>query len=87
MKRNYDDPVYSEWRLRVLKRDKFKCQMPLCNAKKSLQVHHIQKWSAASTLRYEISNGISLCRKCHQEVTRNEVYYQGLFMDIVRKKK
>ena len=87
MKRNYDDPVYREWRLRVLKRDKFKCQMPLCNAKKNLQVHHIQKWSSASMLRYEVSNGICLCRKCHQEVTRNEVYYQGLFMDIVRKKK
>jgi len=87
MKRNYDDPVYREWRLRVYKRDKFKCQMPLCNAKTNLQAHHIQKWSAASTLRYEVSNGITLCRKCHAEVTRNETYYQGLFMDIVRKKK
>lgn len=86
MKRNYDDPVYREWRMRVYKRDKFKCQMPLCNNKTNLQAHHIQKWSAASTLRYEVSNGITLCRKCHAEVTRNESYYQGLFMDIVRKK-
>lgn len=87
MKRNWDDPVYKEWRQRVLKRDKFTCQMPNCKCKRSLQVHHIQKWSSASALRYDVSNGIALCRKCHSEVNRNEVYYQGLFMDIVRRKK
>lgn len=87
MKRNWDDPVYREWRLRVYKRDNFTCQMPNCKCKTNLQAHHIQKWSSASALRYEVSNGITLCRKCHTEVTRNENYYQGLFMDIVRNKK
>lgn len=84
--RNYDDPVYKEWRLRVYKRDKFACQMPGCKNKKNLQAHHIQKWSSASTLRYDIDNGITLCRACHSEVNRNEIYYQGLFMEILRKK-
>ena len=66
--RNYDDPVYKDFRIKVLKRDKFKCKMPGCKNKKNLQVHHISKWSGASALRYEISNGITLCRYCHKSI-------------------
>ncbi len=86
MKRNYDDPVYKDWRIKVYKRDKFTCQMPGCKKKTSLQAHHIQKWANASMLRYDVDNGITLCRKCHNEVTGNEHHYQALFRDILRKK-
>ncbi len=86
MKRNYDDPVYAEWRKRVLSRDKYTCQMPNCKKKKNLQVHHIKKWSSASTLRFEIDNGITLCYNCHKEVTNNENFYEPLFQQIVREK-
>lgn len=87
MRRNYDDPVYKEWRKRVLSRDGHKCQMPRCKRKRSLQVHHIRKWSSASSLRFEIDNGITLCYGCHKEVTNNETFYEHLFNDIVRGKK
>jgi len=87
MRRNYDDPVYKEWRKRVLSRDKHTCQMPDCKRKRSLQVHHIRKWSSASSLRFEIDNGITLCYGCHKEVTNNETFYEPLFNDIVRGKK
>lgn len=86
MRRNYDDPVYAEWRKRVLSRDKYKCQMPRCKNKKRLQVHHIRKWSSASMLRFEMENGITLCSRCHKEVTSNEHFYERLFTEIVRKK-
>ena len=86
MKRNYDDPVYAEWRKRVLSRDKYTCQMPNCKKKKNLQVHHIKKWSSASTLRFEIDNGITLCYNCHKEVTNNENFYEPLFQQIEREK-
>lgn len=86
MKRNYEDPVYSAWRLAVYKRDNFTCQMPKCKKKKGLQAHHIRKWSNASILRYDTNNGITLCKKCHKEVTGNEHHYQLLFQDILRKK-
>ena len=66
MKRNYDDPNYKKFRTEVLKRDKFKCRMPNCKSKKNLNVHHIQAWSNASTLRFEPSNGITLCKKVSQ---------------------
>ena len=86
MSRNYDDPVYAEWRKRVLARDIYKCQMKNCKKKMSLQVHHIQKWSSASTLRFEVDNGITLCYGCHKEVTNKETFYESLFHQIVREK-
>jgi len=82
--RNYDDPVYKDFRLRVLKRDKFKCKMPGCKTKRDLQVHHISKWSGASSLRYEVSNGITLCRYCHKSITGKEPHYETLFREIIQ---
>lgn len=86
MRRNYDDPVYKDWRVRVYKRDGFKCQMPNCKSKSRLQAHHIKKWSTASSLRYEIDNGITLCRNCHDQINGFESHYEALFMQIVSKK-
>tara|TARA_Y100001938_G_C8005118_1_gene386874 strand:+ start:497 stop:763 length:267 start_codon:yes stop_codon:yes gene_type:complete len=85
MRRNFDDPVYKEWRKRVLARDNYKCQMPHCKHTKYLQVHHIKKWSSASSLRFETDNGITLCARCHKEVNTNEHFYESLFHEIVRK--
>ena len=82
MKRNYDDPDYKKFRIDVLKRDKFKCQMPNCKSKKNLNVHHIQTWSNASSLRYEPSNGITLCKYCHKSITGKEIHYETLFREI-----
>ena len=56
MKRNYDDPVYKEVRKRVLKRDKHKCQMPNGKKRRRLNVHHIERWADAASLRYETFN-------------------------------
>lgn len=84
--RNYNDPIYKEWRKRVYKRDNFTCQMPRCKNKKFLQAHHIKKWSEASFLRYDINNGITLCRSCHSQVNRNEKFYEFLFSEIVKNK-
>ncbi len=83
--RDYNDPVYKDWRIKVYKRDKFCCQMPGCKAKKRLQAHHIRKWASASTLRFDIENGITLCYYCHKLVTGKEIHYESLFQHIVRK--
>ena len=84
MKRDYNDPVYKEWRIRVFKRDGFTCQMPSCGHKKRLNAHHIRKWSSAPHLRFDEYNGITLCYDCHKEITKDEHIYESLFMDIVR---
>jgi 5-methylcytosine-specific restriction endonuclease McrA len=83
MKRNYNDDAYKQFRKEVLRRDKNKCQMPGCKRKRDLQVHHIRKWSNAHSLRYHVSNGITLCKKCHKSITGKESHYEQLFMEIV----
>lgn len=86
-RRNFDDPVYKDWRLSVYKRDGFRCQMPGCKSKRQIQAHHIRKWSTASALRYDIDNGITLCRQCHDSISKSEEHYEGLFIEIVRSKR
>ena len=83
MKRNYSDPAYTDFRRRVLKRDGKKCMMPGCGCKRRLQVHHIKTWSSASSLRYDISNGITLCYDCHKSINGKESHYEALFLEII----
>ena len=85
MNRDFDDPIYKDWRRKVLRRDKYKCQMPGCGRRgRKMQTHHIRKWSEASSLRYDVKNGVTLCWNCHKEVTGSEAHYEPLFMEIVR---
>lgn len=83
MKRDYSDPVYKQFRIDVLKRDNFKCRMPSCKSTKNLNVHHINPWSKAAALRYDISNGITLCKKCHTFINGQEHHYAPLFREII----
>jgi 5-methylcytosine-specific restriction endonuclease McrA len=84
MKRNYNDPAYTQWRKDVLKRDKYKCMMPNCKNRSRLQVHHIKRWANASYLRYELSNGITLCSACHKSISGKEHHFEGLFRSIIK---
>lgn len=91
MRRNYDDPVYKDWRTKVYKRDKFSCQFPKsrtkCGKKRRLQAHHIKKWSKAAILRYDVDNGITLCRECHESINGLESHYESIFQQVVHKNK
>lgn len=56
---------YKDWRISVFQRDKYRCQK--CGTQKDIQAHHIKSWKKNKDLRYVVSNGITLCRKCHLE--------------------
>lgn len=83
MRRNYDDPVYKEVRKRVLKRDKHKCQMPGCKSRKRLNVHHIERWADATSLRFHEFNLITICSVHHNSIKGKEHLYISLFRGIV----
>jgi len=84
--RDYNSPEYRAFRAAVKKRDGNKCQMPNCTSGKAIKVHHIIRWADAPSLRFVVSNGICLCRKCHDRITDKESYYIGLFKEIIRNK-
>jgi 5-methylcytosine-specific restriction endonuclease McrA len=90
MTRDFDTPEYKAWRKKVYGRDRYRCQMPGCctpttNCK--LEAHHIRRWADAPQLRYVLSNGITLCERCHELVNGREDEYAPTFMAIVGKKR
>ncbi len=59
---------YKEWRLAVYKRDDFKCVGCGDDRGGNLQAHHILDFAIYPKERFDISNGTTLCRKCHGEI-------------------
>lgn len=56
---------YKQWRSNVYKRDEWACQTCYQKGKK-LNAHHIKSFSKFPDLRFELSNGITLCEECHK---------------------
>lgn len=60
---------YIVWRDSVYKKDKYQCQK--CGARNGngknvvLNAHHVLNWADNIEARYDVSNGITMCDKCH----------------------
>lgn len=52
------------WRKKVIERDK-DCQV--CHSQTRLESHHIYSWTGYPEKRFDINNGIILCRTCHKD--------------------
>jgi 5-methylcytosine-specific restriction endonuclease McrA len=64
----FKSPKYLAWRNAVLERDGYVCQQCGRQCKKrerGLAAHHIKPYAEYPAFRYEVSNGITLCRQCH----------------------
>lgn len=81
------DREYWAWRGAVLARDGKRCQFPNCRRRSKLQIHHIVPWSKSASLRYAVSNGITLCTRCHYSIKGKEAFYTEIFRLIIEKKK
>lgn len=56
---------YKQWRINVLERDNYTCQC--CGIRGvELHGHHIKGWAEYPELRYDVENGVALCRPCHE---------------------
>ncbi len=58
--------AYNLWRKSVLQRDGNKCV--ICKSTFPLIVHHVKHFSTHPELRLDVSNGVTLCNKCHKKV-------------------
>lgn len=61
--RDTKSKIYKRWRYSVFVKDDWKCQN--CGTDESLHAHHIIEWDVDPELRYEVSNGLTLCSSCH----------------------
>ncbi len=58
---------HNKWRITVFERDDYTCQD--CGQHGGeLEAHHISQWSTHPLLRFVLSNGKTLCVKCHKKV-------------------
>lgn len=63
VKRSFE---YRDWRKKVFERDNYTCQM--CKKRGIyLEPHHIKGFTKYPELRFEVSNGLTLCRECHMK--------------------
>lgn len=71
-KHDRNSTEYKQWRIEVFTRDGFKCTN--CGTANDIQAHHIKHWKDNKRERYEVSNGLTLCRKCHLEAHNGRWY-------------
>lgn len=76
-KKNHNDyrnnTTYQKWRLLVFERDNYTCQ--LCGQRGgNLNAHHIKPYKNFPELRLKLSNGLTLCEKCHKNLHKESRY-------------
>lgn len=57
---------YFIWQQEVYKKDNCICR--ICGSKKDIVAHHLKLFSGFPELRFDVNNGIVLCRSCHGKV-------------------
>lgn len=56
----------AKWAQAVKKRDGYRCQNPNCATRSGIMhAHHIKNYADFPHLRTELSNGVTLCERCH----------------------
>jgi 5-methylcytosine-specific restriction endonuclease McrA len=66
---------YTTWRTNVFKKHNYTCQ--ICGNKGGyLHAHHIKRWADYPELRFDINNGMTICRKCHYNIRRDTPLFE-----------
>lgn len=94
----YANHRYNEWRTSVFERDNWTCK--ICGYDKGgiLQAHHIKTVKQIiidNNLKdiygiikckelWNVGNGITLCRKCHENIFGKESIYQDNFLNLIK---
>lgn len=79
------DTKYKYWVSEVKKRDKWKCKMNNSDCCGRLEAHHILPWRDYEELRYEINNGITLCKFHHPHKESEEIRLSPYFQKLISK--
>jgi hypothetical protein len=73
--------AYFDWKNAVLANAVWKCQgcsldhghvCECCGHRVLLHAHHVKPYANHPQLRYDVSNGLALCERCHKKVHHNQ---------------
>ena len=73
LERDWGGRENTQWRMAVLARDEHKCRRLGCDREgptAHLEVHHVKNFRLHKEVRYQVSNGVTLCKDCHDEFYR-----------------
>jgi len=59
---------YRLWRSAVYERDNYTCQACGSHKSNTLNAHHILPYAKFPHKRFDIANGVTLCKECHKKV-------------------
>jgi hypothetical protein len=74
------NPTAVKWRKAVLRRDKRHCR--ICHATRKLEAHHILPFGTHRGERWNVSNGLTLCRTCHVKFRHRELKHAEILTFI-----
>ena len=75
--------AYKDWRRKVWERDNLKCKLSNSDCSKKIIAHHILGWTKYPKLRYEVNNGITLCRHHHPRKRSEEMRLAPVFHKLI----
>lgn len=76
--------LHREWSLSVKKRDVWMCKINTQDCSGRLESHHILSWKDYPELRYEVSNGITLCHHHHPRRKEDEEKMVSSFTELLK---
>ena len=59
---------YRKWRAKVIRRDK---RCVICGSIKNRQAHHLNHATYFKNQRFDVNNGVTLCKSCHMQFHNN----------------
>lgn len=65
-RRKHRESKHAAWARNVISRDGGKCAQ--CGSKESLHAHHVKPYKEHPEIRWDVSNGLTVCAPCHWKI-------------------